>query len=252
MELIDTHAHLNLGTSYRDLPEVLKRAREAEVRAIVVVGIDLKTSRKALELARDHPHYLYPAVGVHPHEVKKLTEGDYKELESLAGQAVALGEIGLDWVKEYSPRKEQMEHFERQLDLARRLGLPVILHVREAYAEALEILRKYAPHPMVFHCFAGGLKEAREVLDLGGFLSVTGIVTFPKAENIREVVRYVPLESLMLETDCPFLSPVPFRGKRNEPAYVRYICARVAEIKGVPVEECAWQTTLTARRFFGI
>ncbi|QJA05705.1 TatD family deoxyribonuclease [Thermosulfurimonas marina] len=252
MELVDTHAHLNLRESYRDLPEVVQRARKTGLSAIVVVGIDLKTSREALSLAETYPGFIYPTAGVHPHEVRKLTEEAYRELEALASRAVALGEIGLDYAKEYSPRKLQQEHFERQLALAKSLGLPVVLHVREAYAEALEILRKYLPLPAVFHCFAGGIPEACKALDLGAYISVTGIVTFPKAENIREVVRFVPLERLLLETDCPFLAPVPYRGKRNEPAYVRYVCEKVAEVKGIPVEECAWQTTENARRFFGI
>lgn len=252
MELVDTHAHLNLRESYRDLDEVLARARKAGLSAIVVVGIDLKTSRQALELAAAHPGFIYATVGVHPHEVRKLTEKAYRELEDLAARAVALGEIGLDYAKEYSPREIQREHFERQLALAKTLGLPVVLHVREAYKEALEIMRKYVPLPAVFHCFAGGVSEARKALDLGAYISVTGIVTFPRAENIREVVRFVPLEHLLLETDCPFLTPVPFRGKRNEPAYVRYICEKVAEIKEISVEECAWQTTQNAQRFFGI
>ncbi|RUM89809.1 MAG: hydrolase TatD [Thermodesulfatator sp.] len=252
MELVDTHAHLNFKESYRDLPEVLERAQKAGLSAIVVVGIDLKTSRRALELARSWPGFIHATVGVHPHEVRKLTPEDYRELQDLAAQAVAIGEIGLDFAKEYSPRDLQREHLERQLELARSLGLPVVLHVREAYGEALEILARYPSLSMVFHCFAGGIAEARQALDLGAYLSVTGIVTFPKAENLREVVRFVPLDRLLLETDCPFLTPVPFRGKRNEPAYVRYVCEKVAEIKGIPIEECAWQTTQNARRFFGI
>ncbi len=251
MELVDTHAHLNLP-GYKDLPEVVGRAREAGLSAIVVVGIDLKSSRKALELAGEYPGYLFPTVGVHPHEVRHLNEEAYRELEALASRAVALGEIGLDFAKEYSPRELQLEHFERQLSLAREKDLPVVLHVREAYEEALAVIRKYLPIRAVFHCFAGGIAEARKALDLGCFLSVTGIVTFPRAENIREVVRYAPLEALMLETDCPFLTPVPFRGKRNEPAYVRYVCEKVAEVKGLEVLECARQTTENARAFFGI
>ncbi|HIE33104.1 MAG TPA: TatD family deoxyribonuclease [Thermodesulfobacteriaceae bacterium] len=251
MELVDTHAHLNLP-GYDDLEEVILRAKEAGVTRIVVVGIDLKTSREALELSERFPGYIFAAAGIHPHEVKNLEDRDYEELKNLLKKAVALGEIGLDFAKEYSPRKQQFEHLERQLAIAKELDLPVVLHVREAYREIFPVLKKYLPLKAVFHCFAGGIEEARQVLDLGLYISVTGIVTFPKGDNIREVVRYAPLESLMLETDCPFLTPVPHRGKRNEPAYVQYVAEKVAEVKGIEVEECAWVTTETARAFFGI
>jgi len=251
MELVDTHAHLNLP-GYDDLEEVILRAKEAGVTRIVVVGIDLKTSREALELSERFPGYIFAAAGIHPHEVKNLEDRDYEELKNLLKKAVALGEIGLDFAKEYSPRKQQFEHLERQLAIAKELDLPVVLHVREAYREIFPVLKKYLPLKAVFHCFAGGIEEARQVLDLGLYISVTGIVTFPKGDNIREVVRYAPLESLMLETDCPFLTPVPHRGKRNEPAYVQYVAEKVAEVKGIEVEECARVTTETARAFFGI
>ncbi len=251
MELIDTHAHLNLP-GYRDLPEVLERARERGLRAIVVVGIDLKTSQRALDLAKQYPDWIYPTAGVHPHEVHKLQEEDYQKLASLVKQGVALGEIGLDFVKEYSPRQVQLEHLERQLTLAKDLHRPVILHVRGAYREIFSVLRPFIPLRAVLHCFAGTVEEARQALDMGLLISITGIVTFPKAENIREVVKFVPLDSLLLETDCPFLTPAPYRGRRNEPAYVWYVAQKVAEIKGVELETCAQLTTENARRFFGI
>ncbi|OAQ21475.1 TatD family hydrolase [Thermosulfurimonas dismutans] len=251
MKLVDTHAHLNLP-GYDDLEEVILRAKEAGVTRIVVVGIDLKTSREALELSERFPGYIFATAGIHPHEVKKLEDRDYEELKNLLKKAVALGEIGLDFAKEYSPRKQQFEHLERQLAIAKELDLPVVLHVREAYREIFPVLKKYLPLKAVFHCFAGGIEEARQALDLGLYISVTGIVTFPKGDNIREVVRYAPLESLMLETDCPFLTPVPYRGKRNEPAYVQLVAEKVAEVKGLEVEECARVTTETARAFFGI
>ncbi len=251
-ELIDTHAHLNLPNFKKDLEEVLSRAREAGVVAIVNVGIDLKTSIKALELAHAHKG-LYATAGIHPHEVKKATEETYEGLRALLAdpKVVAVGEIGLDYAKEYSPRQSQREHFVYQLSLARKLKKPVVIHSREA-PDIITVLREELPDRFVFHCYAGNKKEAREILDLGGYISVTGIVTFPKAENIREIVRYVPLERLMAETDCPFLTPVPHRGKRNEPAFVRYVVEKIAELKGVSFEECARITTSNAREFFGI
>ncbi len=253
-ELIDTHAHLNLTSSYKkDLPEVISRAKEAHVSKIINVGIDLKTSIKALELAHTYEG-LYATAGVHPHEVKKITEDTYASLKALLSDAktVAVGEIGLDYAKEYSPRRLQQEHFLRQLALSKEVGLPVVIHARDAFPEILELLKSELPERFVFHCYAGGLEEARLILDLGGFISVTGIVTFPKAENIRDVVRFVPIERLMLETDCPFLTPVPYRGKRNEPAFVRFVAEKVAEIKGLSLEECAQKTTENAIAFFGL
>jgi len=251
-ELIDTHAHLNLSNYKKDLEEVIQRAREVGVSQIINVGIDVKTSIKALELAHAYEG-LYASAGIHPHEVKKITDETYATLESLLAdpKMVALGEIGLDYAKEYSPRELQREHFLGQLALARKLGLPVIIHAREA-PDILALLRQELPEKFVFHCYAGSVEEAREILDLGGFISVTGIVTFPKAENIRQVVRYVPLEHLMVETDCPFLTPVPHRGKRNEPAFVKYVAEKIAELKGISFEECARITTQNARHFFGL
>ncbi len=254
IELVDTHAHLNLTGSYKkDLPEVISRAREAGVRRIINVGIDLKTSIKALELAHQFEG-LFATAGIHPHEVKKARPETYEALKALFQdrKVVAVGEIGLDYAKEYSPREAQREHFAYQLELAREHGLPVVIHAREASSDILAILKEHLPEKFVFHCYAGDTAEAREILDLGGFISVTGIVTFPKAENIREVVRFVPLERLMLETDCPFLTPVPHRGKRNEPAFVRHVAEKVAEIKGISLEECARVTTKNAEEFFGI
>ena len=254
IELVDTHAHLNLSGSYRkDLPEVISRAREAGVKRIINVGIDLKTSIKALELAHQYQG-LYATGGIHPHEAQKASSATYETLKALFDdpKMVAVGEIGLDYAKEYSPRQIQQEHFAYQLELAKERRLPVVIHSRDASPDIYEILKGHLPERFVFHCFAGSVSEARLILDLGGYISVTGIVTFPRAENIREVVRYVPLERLMLETDCPFLTPVPFRGKRNEPAFVRYVAEKVAEVKGITLEECALKTTQNAEEFFGL
>jgi len=253
LELIDTHAHLNLPDYKKDLEEVLSRAKEAGVAGIINVGIDVKTSITALELAHQYKG-LWATAGIHPHEVKKVTEETYETLKALLAdeKMVAVGEIGLDYAKEYSPRNLQQEHFLGQLALARELALPVVIHSREASPDIMTFLRQELPERFVFHCYAGSVEEAREILDLGGYISITGIVTFPRAENIRQIVRYVPLERLMIETDCPFLTPVPHRGKRNEPAFVRHVAEKIAEVKGVTLEECARQTTKNARDFFGI
>ncbi len=252
IELIDTHAHLNLTDSYKkDLEEVIQRAKEAGVSKIINVGIDLKTSIRALELAYQYQG-LYATAGIHPHEVRKVTEETYATLRALLQdqKMVAVGEIGLDYAKEYSPRAQQQEHFLRQLTLAKELRLPVVIHSRDASPDIMNLLKQELPERFVFHCYAGSVEEAREILDLGGYISITGIVTFPKAENIRRIVRFVPLDRLMVETDCPFLTPVPHRGKRNEPAFVKFVAEAVAQVKGISLEECAQQTTENARRFF--
>lgn len=252
IELIDTHAHLNLTDSYKkDLEEVIQRAKEAGVSKIINVGIDLKTSIRALELAYQYQG-LYATAGIHPHEVRKVTEETYATLKALLQdqKMVAVGEIGLDYAKEYSPRAQQQEHFLRQLALAKELRLPVVIHSRDASPDIMDLLKQELPERFVFHCYAGSVEEAREILDLGGYISVTGIVTFPKAENIRRIVRFVPLDRLMVETDCPFLTPVPHRGKRNEPAFVKFVAEAIAQVKGISLEECARQTTENARLFF--
>ncbi len=249
MELADTHAHLNLP-GYGEPGEVLARAKEAGVVKVVVVGIDIPTSKKAVELSREFPEVVATA-GIHPHEAKTFKEEHLTVLEELLQECVAVGEVGLDFEKEYSPREVQYEVFEAQLALAKRLGLPVVLHVRNAYAEALEVLKKYLPLKAVFHCFTGDESVARKVLDLGFLISATGIITFPKAEVLRSVFRYAPLDSVLVETDSPFLTPVPHRGKKNEPAYVYFVVEKLAELKRLDLERCAEQTFENAKAFFG-
>ncbi|MFA7382187.1 MAG: TatD family hydrolase [Desulfurivibrionaceae bacterium] len=251
--LIDTHCHLDFPDYQEDLAEVLSRARQAGVSRIVTVGIDFATSQAAVELAaRDVA--LFATVGVHPHHVRELGAGDYGRLRELAAhpRVVAYGEIGLDYVKEYSPRAMQQEHFARQVDLARKLALPLIIHDREAHADTLAVLRAALPLKAggVMHCFSGDAAFAEEVLDLGFYISIPGVVTFPKAQVMQEAVRQVPLSRLLLETDGPFLAPVPRRGKRNEPALMLHTALKVAELKEVSLAELAQATTANAERLF--
>jgi len=253
--LIDTHCHLDFPDYQGDLAEVLARAAKVGVAEIITVGIDLATSRKACELAASLPG-VYATVGVHPHHVNEMGPDDYPALRELAArpEVVAYGEIGLDYVKEYSPAALQREHFVRQVEIARQAGLPLIIHDREAHADILAILRAAGKLPAggVMHCFSGDAALAEEVLELGFYISIPGVVTFKSAAVLREAVRRVPLERLLLETDAPFLAPVPVRGKRNEPAFLPYIARRVAEVKGCELEEVAHQTTANAHRLFGI
>ncbi|HSR36144.1 MAG TPA: TatD family hydrolase [Desulfurivibrionaceae bacterium] len=251
--LIDTHCHLDFPDYAADLPEVLARAQAAGVTRTITVGIDLPTSRAAIELAGRHPA-LYATVGVHPHHVKELTEADYATLRELARhpRVVGYGEIGLDYVKDYSPVALQREHFARQVALGSEVGLPLIIHDREAHADTLAILREALPLAAggVMHCFSGDAAFAEEVLALGFYISIPGVVTFPKAEAMQEAVRQVPLDRLLVETDGPFLAPVPRRGKRNEPQLLLYTAQKVAELKGVTIEEVAQATTANAEKLF--
>jgi len=253
--LIDTHCHLDMSAYEADFAEVLARASAAGVTRIISVGIDLESSRKAIKLAEQHD-CIYATVGVHPHNVAELGEELYAELQTLCRHAkvVAYGEIGLDYVKNYAPIVLQKEHFARQVALAKELQLPLVVHDREAHEDIMEILEAAGPFPAggVMHCFSGDAAFARRVLALGFYISIPGVVTFAKAEMLHEAAREIPLASLVLETDGPFLAPVPKRGKRNEPQLMLFTAQKVAELKGVSLEEVARQTTLNAVRLFGL
>ncbi len=251
---IDTHAHLEMEAFDTDRDEVLKRAAEAGVSVIVTVGTTLADCEKAVALARRYPP-LYAAVGIHPHEVKGIDAGTYDALRLLArrDKVVAVGEIGLDFFYEHSPREVQLQRFAEQLDLAEELDMPVIIHDREAHAETLGILRlRKGRLRGVLHCFSGDQAMARECLEMGFHLSVAGPVTYRRADRLREVAREIPLERLLIETDAPYLAPQPYRGKRNEPAYVVETAGCLAEILGLPVGELKRLTAANARRLFGI
>jgi TatD DNase family protein len=250
--LIDSHAHLDMEEFEGDLPEVLTRALESGLTEIISIGIDLNSSVKALELARKHD-FVYSTVGYHPHNAK---EADIKVLGDLADLAsdpkvVAWGEIGLDFFRRHSPLQSQIEVFERQLDMAGDLGLPVIIHDREAHEQLSEILRKRRSHPAgVIHCFSGDYALARFIIDKGFYISIPGTVTYKKADLVREVAARLPLERLLVETDAPYLAPVPHRGKRNEPAFVKYTAQEIARLRGMDFDELARATSENARTLF--
>ncbi|MEA3460062.1 MAG: TatD family hydrolase [Chloroflexota bacterium] len=253
MELIDTHVHLDFPQFEGDREEVIERALAAGVWRIINVGTDLASSRRAVALAEAHPQ-IYAAVGVHPHDAKTLTDKALTELRELARhpRVVAIGEIGLDFYRDLSPRDIQREALEQQLALAQELGKPVVIHDREAHAEVMEILRRRQGLRGVLHCFSGSLEMAREAIELGFHISVAGPVTFENARRLLEIVRQLPLERLLIETDCPYLAPHPHRGRRNEPAYVRLVAQRIATLKEVPLETVAHTTTDNARALFGL
>lgn len=252
-ELVDTHCHLDFPDYAEDLPAVLTRAAAAGVGRLLTVGIDLATSQQAVALAGLHDH-VWSTVGVHPHHVKEVGPDDYRRLQALAAdpRVVAWGEIGLDYAKEYSPRAMQREHFARQVELAAACRLPLVIHDREAHVDTLAVLREAGELAAggVMHCFSGDAALAEEVLGLGFFISVPGVITFNSTKTLQEAVRQVPLNRLLLETDAPFLAPVPRRGKRNEPALLPWIAQKVAELKGCTLDEVARATTANAVNLF--
>ncbi len=256
ISLVDTHVHLDLIDDGRGTPEVLDRARQQGVTALVTVGIDLSSSERAVDFAKQYPR-VFAAIGIHPNDAKGFGQGANSALLDLAkdDKVVAWGEIGLDYYRNRTPVAMQHKVFEAQLESAASLGLPVIIHDRDAHDDCLAIIRSFLKTSTlegVFHCFSGDKVFARKVLDLGFNISVTGVVTFPKAEQLVEVVSFVPMDRLMIETDSPFLSPVPFRGKINEPARVRIVAEKIAQIKDMPLEEVAEWTTRNAKGLFGL
>lgn len=258
MRLADSHCHLDFAAFDRDRHEVLRRAREGGVEVIVVAGCaaEREQRERALRLCAEHPGWLALVSGVHPHETDRLEAEDLLQIEALAlqGHLVGIGETGLDFHYDLSARDRQRDAFRWFLRLARKVGLPVVIHTREADDETVRILGEEGLPEQggVIHCFSGGPKLAQAALEMGLHLGLTGMVTFPKAEELRSILRDVPLERLMLETDAPYLSPVPYRGKRNEPARVLEVARWLAGARGLPLEDVARITTENCRRLFGI
>lgn len=252
--MIDSHAHLEMDAFDADRNAVIARARAAGLTAIITVGTTILDCLKAVEIAERYP-LVYASVGIHPHEAKGIDAATYNALRKLAQhrKVVAIGEIGLDYFYDHSPRETQLRHFTAQLDLAVELDLPVIIHDRDAHADTLGIIRrKRGGLRGVLHCFSGDAAMARECIDMGFFLSVAGPVTYRKSEPLRAVVRDIPADRLLIETDAPYLSPQPWRGKRNEPAYVAETARCVAEIRGIPAGELDRLTEENTRRLFGL
>ncbi len=251
--MIDSHAHLDDRRYDGDREQMLQRAREAGVERFVTIGCDLATSRAAVELADRYP-FVYATVGVHPHEVRHIQDGWYDELRGLARhpKVVAYGEIGLDYHYDHSPRDVQRARFREQARLARELGLPIVVHTREAQEDTIAVLtEERASEPGgVFHCFSGDARLAKDALALGFYLSFSGVLTFQNATMLREIAATVPMDRLLIETDCPYLTPVPHRGKRNEPAFVGFVARTLATIKSVSAEEIDRVTSENARRLF--
>ena len=281
--LIETHAHLDYPDFAADLDDVVRRANEAGVTRIITIGTSIESSRRAVELAEKYPS-IYAVIGVHPTNAAQAGEDITTPLRELAKspRVVGIGETGLDYhhlpsveaakqknvqvfnalqsgteeqleasIEDGAYKSKQADLFEEQLDLAVELRLNVVIHQRDAWDDTLEIMRPYSGRLSgVFHCFGGTLEQANEVLDLDHLVSFTGIVTFKNGANVREVAAKVPFWKFMVETDCPYLAPVPFRGKRSEPAHTRIVAETIAAARGVPFQEVAEATTATAEEFF--
>ncbi len=248
---IDTHTHIHGPEFDTDRDLALDRARSAGVEVCVAVGTDITDSQRAVELAGKHPD-VFAAVGVHPHEAAKVTTADLDGLAGLAAsdRVVAWGETGLDYYYEHSPKDVQRERFAEQITLAVRVDLPLIIHTRDAWDDTFRILDEHPHHGGVFHCFTGEREHAEAAISRGFFVSFSGIITFNKAQALQTVATHVPLDRVLIETDCPFLAPVPNRGRRNEPAFVALVAQKLAELRGVPVEEIARRSRENARRCF--
>jgi TatD DNase family protein len=254
MRLFDTHAHLHFSELVADLDGVLERARAAGVAALVTIGTDRETNPAAVALA-ERVRGVYASVGIHPHDAADATEADYAEIERLARESpavVALGEMGLDYFRNLSPRDLQVAAFRRQIGLARQLEKPVIVHCRDAHDDVLAILEEERARDVggVMHCFSADVDVAKRCLDLGLMISLAGPVTYKNARALPEVARFVPADRLVVETDCPFLPPHPHRGQRNEPAWVAITAAHVADLRGVSPEALGRTVTENAHRLF--
>ncbi|KPJ66881.1 hydrolase TatD [candidate division WOR-1 bacterium DG_54_3] len=253
---IDTHAHLTFPEYQIDLPEVIKRAREANLEAIIDIALDDDAIKRSLRMAEEYPVFVYTAAGLHPHDASEWTDDIPQKIRRLAKEKkiVAIGETGLDFHYKLSPIEKQKEVFRKFLQLSQELDLPAVIHSRDASKDTMLIIHEENQGKLkgVLHCFSGDMDLAKKALEIGLLISFTGNITFPKADKIRNAAREIPLDRIMIETDCPFLAPQAYRGKRNEPAYVRKVAEQIAEVKGMAIEEVARQTTENAKRFFKI
>ncbi|MFY9175259.1 MAG: TatD family hydrolase [Peptococcia bacterium] len=251
----DTHAHLDDRKYREDQDLVISRAKEAGLELIVNVGYNIASARRTVELTKKYD-LIYGTVGMHPHDAKDLDGDGLRELKRLAQEPkiVAIGEIGLDYHYDHSPRDVQQRVFRRMIGLAQEVKLPIVIHDREAHEDVFRILREEKAEEVggIFHCYSGSWPLAKEAIEMGFYISIAGPITFHNAKKTVEVVKEVPLEWLLIETDSPYLAPVPYRGKRNEPAHVVKVAEMIAQIKGLEVEEVGRVTTANGKRAYGI
>ncbi len=250
---VDTHAHLDFESFDEDRDAVIQRAIEKKVTNIITIGTNIETSKKALTYAENYDG-IYAAVGIHPSDCAEANDADYNAIEKMSQhkKVIAIGEIGLDYFRMYTDKETQKEAFKRQIKIAKKVKLPVIVHTRDSQEDSLKILLEEGANEVsgILHSFSGDLKFLEKVLDTNFYLSFTGGITF-KNSTTEHLVKNTPLERMLLETDSPFITPVPFRGKRNEPSFVIHIAKRIADIKGISVEELARITKENANHLFG-
>jgi|LSQX01.1.fsa_nt_gb TatD DNase family protein len=253
MKYFDTHAHYHDSRFEDDVHEVLSALPDKGVLRCVCPGVDVATSEQEIALAEKY-HFLYAAAGIHPHEAGEADEASFEQIEELLRhpKVVAVGEIGLDYHYDFSPRDVQQQVLRRQLEIARKHNLPVIIHDREAHEDCFNIVSEYPDVLGVFHCYSGSWEHAKRILNLGWYISFTGTITFKNARRVLETVRNMPADRIMVETDAPYMTPVPHRGKRNDSSYVSFICDKVAELRGITPEEAAELTLQNGNRFFGL
>ncbi|MCQ8212477.1 TatD family hydrolase [Cetobacterium somerae] len=251
MKLVDTHCHLDNEKFDEDRLEVIERIKE-NLEFCVNIGYDLASSKKSLELAKEYD-FIYAVIGVHPIDIAEYSEEVEKELELLGKnpKVVAIGEIGLDYHWMTEPKEVQQERFKKQLELAERLNKPVVIHTRDAMEDTVNILKEYPNITGVIHCYPGSLETAKQLVDRF-YLGIGGTLTFKNSKKAVEVVKDIPLDRIVIETDCPYLTPEPFRGKRNEPIYVEYVAKKIAEIKEISVEDVTKITTENAKKLYRI
>ncbi|WP_062240365.1 TatD family hydrolase [Fictibacillus sp. FJAT-27399] len=253
--MFDTHAHLNAIQFEEDLEEVIQRALDEGISHIVVVGFDRPTIKGAIKLA-DTYDFIYAAVGWHPVDAVDMTPEDLQWIEELAAhpKVVALGEMGLDYHWDKSPEDVQKDVFRQQIQLAKKVKLPIIIHNRDATQDVVDILKSEGAEEVggIMHCYSGSLEVAKQCLDMNFYISFGGPVTFKNAKKPKEVAKEIPIDRLLIETDCPYLSPHPLRGKRNEPSYVKYVAEAIAELREIPLEDLVKKTSDNARQLFGI
>jgi TatD DNase family protein len=253
--LFDTHVHLNAEQFSEDLNEVIDRARMEGVQYMVVVGFDRPTIIKAMELIEEYD-FIYASIGWHPVDAIDMRDEDLEWIEELARhpKVVAIGEMGLDYYWDKSPKEVQQEVFRKQIQLAKKVKLPIVIHNREATADIVTILKEESAAEVggIMHCFSGSVEVAKECVEMNFYISLGGPVTFKNAKKPKEVAQEIPLKQLLIETDCPYLAPHPYRGKRNEPSYVKLVAEQIAELKGLSYEEVSKVTTENAKILFGI
>ncbi|MBQ9979917.1 MAG: TatD family hydrolase [Oscillospiraceae bacterium] len=251
--LFDTHTHFDDRQFNPDRHEIIRSLPEYGVGLALCPGCDIKSSRNCVALAEEYDH-IYAAVGTHPHDAKSMTDEDLREYEALAShpKVKAIGEIGLDYHYDFSPRDVQKFRFVQQMKLAKKVGLPVIIHDREAHGDCLEIVKKFPDIKGVYHCYSGSLEDAKVLVGMGWYLSFTGVITYPNARKALEIIEWMPMDRIMIETDSPYLAPVPQRGKRNDSRFVGLVRDKIAQVKGISVEEAERITTENGKRFFSI